>query len=92
MSAVASTMGLQATAQGMCGEWSHIPFSGDPNLFSTRPTSYTSVIPRAEVRERQSILVHIVRDVQLATAQVEASIDGESIQNPGGDHAASDRT
>ena len=65
----------QSQVRGMEYE-AHIPFSGDPNLFSTRPTSFTSVIPRAEVRERQSVLVHFVRDVQLTSAQVEASIDG----------------
>lgn len=54
----------------------HIPFAGDPNLFGTRPTTFSSVIPRAELREQHRILVHVVRDVQLTTTQVESSIDG----------------
>jgi hypothetical protein len=54
----------------------HIPFSGDPNLLRTRPTSFTSVIPRAQIRERERVLVHYVRNVQLSNEQVEASVDG----------------
>lgn len=54
----------------------HVPFSGDPNLLKTRPTTYSSMVPRAELRERQNILVHVVRDVRLTPEQVESSIDG----------------
>jgi hypothetical protein len=54
----------------------HIPFDGDPGLFKTRPTTHSSSIPRGTVNERQCVLVHIVRNVQLSPAQVEASIDG----------------
>lgn len=54
----------------------HVPFTGDAGLFKTRPSQWSSNVPRGELRERESILVHRVRDVHLDPDQVNASIDG----------------
>jgi len=54
----------------------HVPFTGDASLFKTRPNQWSTNVPRGEVREREGILVHRVRDVSLAPDQVNASIDG----------------
>jgi hypothetical protein len=54
----------------------HVPFTGDAGLFKTRPNQWSTNVPRGEVREREGILVHRVRDVRPAPEQVNASIDG----------------
>ncbi len=50
-----------------------VPFSGDPQMFKVRPSTYNSSPPRAEIRGQSVVLIQ--SGIQLSSGQVQAGFD-----------------
>jgi len=53
----------------------HVPFDGDPNVFSLRPNTYTTVLPHALIRSGELIIE--IEYPQDTPADIEAQATGE---------------